>query len=97
MSRILLSTVVLVACYKVDVAADPLAAVVELPSGSRQAVPVEVTLKPSFKAQTLVVSAGGHRDLTVRLRWSPLRWLGPRPEVEVRLVEDHGPAGTWTR
>lgn len=98
MSRIvLLGGLMLGGCYRVPVVVDPASASLVEASGTSQAVPTEVRVSPLRKKVQVV--APGHRTLDLTLRWSPLDYFRRKSarEVEVQLIEEHGPAGTWER
>lgn len=72
--------------------------------------PATVAIRP-FGATGVEARLPGYREATTSLRgvgtmsfvaeFLTLRWgralgLRPRADVEIRLVPDHGPAGTWS-
>lgn len=98
--------------YRVTIASAPAGAQLTLPDGSTPSTPAETTLRwRLFGRQLVTATAPGYRPLTVDLRRSEVRWLhyprdtvlrpnrltgAPRGHVELILVPDHGPTGTWT-
>lgn len=98
--------------YKVELSSAPIGARVDLPNGKHVFTPDVVKLRVApFKKQEVTVSSPGYRPLTVDLRQHELRfwrylsdalfrpatWTGaPRGHLELRLVPQHGPAGTWS-
>jgi hypothetical protein len=98
--------------YRVTLTSDPTPAQLVLPDGSAAVTPLEAKLRwAPFSKQEVVATAPGYRPLTVDLRDHEIRlWRlvgttlfrpatiggAPRGEVELVLVPDHGPAGTWT-
>lgn len=92
----------LVGCtYSVHLASRPSPAVVQLPDGRRVTTPDEIRLRwRPFRKQVATVTALGYRPLEVDLSRLRLRsgraFSGQAGEVEVLLVPDHGPTGTWT-
>lgn len=89
--------------YRVTLTSAPDGARVELPSGRVVATPATARLEwVPFGHQRVTASAPGFRPMTVDLRDSEVR-LGhllhrsERRVVELILVPEHGPAGTWTR
>ncbi|HHO53767.1 MAG TPA: hypothetical protein ENK18_23565 [Deltaproteobacteria bacterium] len=102
----------LVGCAYRVVLTSSIPAQVTLPSGRIVTTPEEVTLRwAPFGHQRVRVEARDHRPLEVDLRRSEIRLhhyvrdtlgrpatlLGaPRGEVHFLLIEEHGPAGTWS-
>jgi hypothetical protein len=98
--------------YRVTLASRPSAVTVALPDGSRVTTPAEVRLRwVPFGHQRVTATADGYRPLTVDLRRDEIRWsrfvIGtiahpsvlsgkPRGEVELVLIPEHGPVGSWT-
>lgn len=98
--------------YKVELLSSPAGARVELPDGSQVFTPEIVSLRVApFKKQEVTASSPGYRPLTVDLRkremrfwryvtdaiFKPATWTGaPRGQVELQLVQQHGPVGTWS-
>lgn len=98
--------------YRVNLVSQPTAATVELPGGDRVTTPAEVKLKwVPFGHQTIVVNAKGYRTFETDLRRTEIRWArfvfgtlahpsvltgAPRGEVDLVLVPDHGPVGSWS-
>ena len=98
--------------YKVDLVSDPAGARVELPDGSAVFTPEQVKLKVApFTKQEITASAPGYRPLTLDVRrreatmwryvsdvlFRPGTWLGrSRGTLELQLVPQHGPVGTWS-
>lgn len=98
--------------YKVTLTSDPTPAEVLLPDGRTVVTPAEVKLRwVPFGHQRITASAPRHRALEVDLRKTEIRFwrfvggtiarpatLGGRPrgEVELVLVPEHGPAGSWS-
>jgi hypothetical protein len=92
----------LAACvYRVTLATEPAPVQIALPDGSVVATPAEVSLRwVPFGHQVVTASAPGYRPLTIDLRRTEVRWPhwlrgASRRKVELLLVPDHGPAGTW--
>jgi len=97
--------------YKVKLNTNPLAANVTLPNGTTVVTPAEVTLRYApFSRQRIVVSAPGYRVVEIDLRkteikfgryitdalFRPRTWIGEhRGQINVVLVPNHGPVGTW--
>jgi hypothetical protein len=98
--------------YKVELSSVPASVEVELPDGSVVTTPTVVRLRwVPFEHQRITAVTEGYRPLIVDLRRDEIRWTRlafgwirhpgvlwgePRGEVQVILVPDHGPAGTWT-
>lgn len=98
--------------YKVELTSAPAGARVTLPDGLEVYTPEVVTLRAApLRAQPITVSAPGYRPLTVDLRRREVRlWRyvsdglfrpgttvgAPRGHLELVLVPQHGPAGSWT-
>ena len=85
----------LAGCYTVTIKAQPATAAVSLPDGRSQTVPGEVRVAP-LSRRKVTVTAVNHRPLVVPVPWRPLGWArrAEAREIEVFLVEEHGPAGT---
>lgn len=109
MSRVLLAIAVGIAggCrYRVQVDVKPSPAVLELPDGRQAIAPgvIDVRWAP-WNRQILRASAVGHRPVVVDLRKEEVRFgrfirrgfRSPRGRVELILVPEHGPTGTWTQ
>jgi hypothetical protein len=98
--------------YKVELSSVPASVEVELPDGSKVTTPAEVELRwAPFQNQQITAVTQGYRPLVVDLRRDEIRfhrlalgwirhpgvlWGETRGHVQVILVPDHGPAGTWT-
>ena len=98
--------------YRVTLTSNPAPANVELPNGDRVSTPAEVRFRyVPFGHQRIVASARGYREGELDLRKTEIRsWRllfggfshpavfggAPRGEVEILLVPDHGPVGSWT-
>ena len=98
--------------YHLKLETEPAGAQVLLPDGSVVTTPTETTLKwGPFSRQEVVASAPGYRTLTVDLRRTEVRFGkyirdaifrpstlqgAPRGQVELVLIPEHDPAGTWT-
>lgn len=80
-------------CYRVRVFAEPATAKVTFSNGVSGTGAEQVRVHP-FSRRTVTVTAGSHRPQTLRVRWSPTGWVHRDHDIEVRLVEDHGPAGS---
>ena len=81
-------------CYRVPVEVEPLGAVVVRPNRGPSAAPTEVSLVP-FGRRRLTVTAANHRPLEITVRWRFMAGFVRRTHaIEVRLAEDHGPAGS---
>ena len=97
--------------YKVLLTSDPAPARVMLPDGRTVATPAEVTFRwVPFGHQRITASAPRYRPLEVDLRRTEIKlWRlitgpvtaraavsgAPRGEVELVLVPEHGPAGSF--
>jgi hypothetical protein len=97
--------------YKVVLTSDPPTAEVLLPDGRTVVTPAEVTFDwVPFGHQRITATAPRHRPLEVDLRRTEIRFwrfVGgtlahpatltgrPRGEVELLLVPEHGPPGSW--
>jgi hypothetical protein len=98
--------------YRVTLVSQPTPVTVLLPNGERVATPADVRFVwVPFGHQRVVATADGYRQLEFDLRKNEVRWsrfvIGtlahpsvlagkPRGEVQLLLVPDHGPVGTWT-
>ncbi|TNE84220.1 MAG: hypothetical protein EP330_30330 [Deltaproteobacteria bacterium] len=112
MPRLLPLLLLTACAYKVELTSAPAGARVDLPDGTQVFTPEVVTLKVApFNRQEITVSAPGYRPLTVDVRhrearawryltdavFRPKTFTGaPRGHLELQLVPQHGPAGTWT-
>jgi hypothetical protein len=108
---LMLSLVMSSCAYKIKLNTNPLAANVDLPNGTSVVTPAEVTLRYApFGRQRIVVSAPGYRVVEIDLRkteiklvryisdafFRPRTWQGEaRGQVNIVLVPNHGPVGTW--
>ena len=82
---------------RVSVTGEPENARVFMAAGTSRGLPAQVQVGPNpFRAAEFQVSAPGYRTLDVRLPWHRYALRRVRA-VQVLLVEEHGPAGTWTR
>lgn len=97
--------------YKIKLNTNPLAANVALPDGTSVVTPAEVTFRYApFGRQRIVISAPGYRVVEMDLRkteiklvryisdalFRPRTWLGEaRGQLNIVLVPNHGPVGTW--
>lgn len=78
----------LLACaHRMQVASHPVGAVVLLDGHVVGQTPIEVAVP--LRGADLSVELGGYRTFTRHITW----WT--RRRFEVRLVTEHGPAGTW--
>lgn len=98
--------------YRVTLISSPTPANVELPNGDRVSTPADVSLRwVPFGHQRIVATATGYRPIEVDLRKTEVRsWRllfgpithpqvlngAPRGEVQLLLVPEHGPVGSWT-
>ncbi len=98
--------------YRVQLESTPAGAQLLLPDGTVTTTPAETTVKwKPFHRQQVTAAAPGYRTLTVDLRRAEVRWGhylrdaifrpktytgAPRGQVELVLVPEHDPAGTWT-
>lgn len=90
----ILLAVALVGCtYRVTVDSDPPGALMTLRDGRTVVLPEEVRFHAvPFTRRVVTVTAPGYRTAEV----DTSAYLGRPREVEVLLVREHGPAGTWT-
>ena len=89
--RWFLAWALLSGCYTVQIRTSPNQATVTTRGGMNVTAVREVKVKP-FGRETLTVTAVKHRPLEVPVYWRPFDWTRRNHEVEVRLVEEHGPA-----
>lgn len=98
--------------YRIQLDTRPAGAQVLLPDGTVDTTPTETVLKwAPFTPQRVVASAPGYRTLTVDLGRTEVRWgrylrdslFRPktlrgavRGHIELVLIPEHDPAGTWT-
>lgn len=98
--------------YRLTLNSQPAGAQLLLPDGEVLTTPTETTLRwRPFDRQRVVASAPGYRTLTVDLRRTEVRWGrylrdaifrpktwrgAARGEIELILIPEHDPAGTWT-
>lgn len=83
---------VLSGCYHVQITAEPVSASV----GILDRPPIvdrRVRLTPLSRRE-VEVAASGYRPQVFKVRWRLLGWLRRSHEIEVRLVEEHGGAGS---
>jgi hypothetical protein len=84
-----LLALLLVACvHRVQVSSDPIGAVVTV--DGRILGPAPARVEVPLKGAELTLQIGGYRTFTRHLTW-----FTPR-RLEVRMVAEHGPTGTWT-
>ncbi len=82
----------------VHVDSRPVSAEVQTPKGEVYRLPADIPIRwAPFDRPELLCTAVGYRDVTLPLRlgMGPFAFRKPRG-VEISLVEDHGPSGTWT-
>ena len=85
--------VLMAACStRVRIRSQPTPADILLPDGRRMLTPTQIVVrKVPFKPQLAEVSAVGYRTMVIDLRRT-----GPKRDIFLVLVPEHGPAGSWS-
>ena len=106
-SRLVVALVLLSSgcAYKVALKSTPSAVLIELPGGAVAPTPTTYIARwAPFNSVPIRATARGYRPLEVDLRRTEVRFGRfllrgfrgrPRGEVELVLVPEHGPVGTW--
>lgn len=94
-----LSALALSSCVvTVRVDSRPVSAEVQTSKGDVFRLPADIPVRwAPFDRPELLCTAVGYREVTVPLRlgMGPFGLRKPR-RVEISLIEEHGPSGTWT-